>query len=243
MRYLDEDGDEVDGPECQVCGGPRAHPHPDGPADEGPMFVCDPCVDDARAYSMPTPTGSHQPMTSRLGLAAATAYAATILAANYAIAHVGTQAFPGGPHTIPVGFGLDAPSGVLFIGLAFTFRDVVQLTLGRWATIAAICAGAALSYLVAPSFAAASAVAFLVAEFLDFAVYTPLERRNWLAAVTASNVVGAVVDTFMFLTIAFGSITYWQGQIVGKLWMTVAALVVLVPIRRRLAPAPTPAIA
>ena len=50
--------------------------------------------------------------------ALAAVYAATIPAANWAINHWGDVQFPGGPHTIPVGFGLSAPSGVLFVGLA-----------------------------------------------------------------------------------------------------------------------------
>lgn len=48
-------------------------------------------------------------------------------------------------------------------------------------------AGAGLSALTAPALAVASAVAFLVAERADFAVYTPLRRRGWARAVAASN--------------------------------------------------------
>lgn len=173
-------------------------------------------------------------MTRRLGLLAAIGYAACILLANYFIAHVGDQSYPGGPHTVPVGFGYAAPSGVLWVGVAFTLRDIVQRTLGaRWVA-GAILVGASLSYFVAPSFAAASALAFLVSELVDFGAYTALEPVNWLAAVGVSNVAGLVIDTFVFLSVAFGSIQFWQGQILGKLWMTVAAVAVLIPLRRRL---------
>jgi uncharacterized PurR-regulated membrane protein YhhQ (DUF165 family) len=114
----------------------------------------------------------------------------------------------------------------------------VQTTLGRWWVVAGIVAGASLSYLVAPSFAVASGVAFLVSEALDFAVYTPLaDSGRVLMAVGASNTVGAVIDTFVFLWLAFHSLTFWQGQVIGKLWMTALALVVLVPWRRRMATA------
>lgn len=170
----------------------------------------------------------------KVGYVALIAYIATVVLANYAIQHWGTQAFPGGPHTIPVGFGYQAPSGVLFVGLAFTLRDFVQSDLGKRWVVGAILVGAALSYVVAPSLALASAVAFLLSEALDFAVYTPLvERDRVLPAIALSNTVGLIVDTFVFLWLAFHSLQFWQGQVVGKAWMTLLALVVLVPVRAR----------
>lgn len=173
-------------------------------------------------------------MTRKLGYAALAAYAACIVLANYFIQHVGTQPFPGGPHTINVGFGYSAPSGVLWVGLAFTVRDFVQQSLGKRVVVGAIVVGAGLSYLVAPSLAFASGAAFLLSEALDFAVYTPIvERGRVLAAVLLSNTVGLVIDTFVFLWLAFHSITFWQGQVVGKAEMTALAVVVLIPARRR----------
>lgn len=151
-------------------------------------------------------------------------YVATIFAANWAIASFGV---------VPVGFGLVAPAGVYFAGLAFTFRDLVQEYLGRVATVVAIAVGAALSAVVSPQFAAASGIAFLVSELADFVVYTPLRRRNWLGAVAASNVVGFVADSALFLTLAFGSLEFLAGQLVGKGWMTVLAVAVVWLIRRR----------
>jgi uncharacterized PurR-regulated membrane protein YhhQ (DUF165 family) len=169
----------------------------------------------------------------RVGVVAFLAYVATVVAANWFVQHVGQATPGGGPHTIPVGFGYRAPSGVLWVGLAFTLRDVVQSTVGKRPVLAAIVIGAGLSYFVAPSLAWASAVAFLVSETLDFAVYTPLvERGVVVAAVVLSNTVGLLVDTFVFLQVAFHSLDFWQGQVVGKAWMTVLALVVLVPARR-----------
>ncbi len=176
----------------------------------------------------------------RIGITALVAYIATVWLANYFVTHIGTQQFPGGPHLIPVGFGLEGPSGVLWVGAALVLRDVVQHHLGRWPVVGAIIVGAGLAYFVAPALALASAAAFLVSEALDFAVYTPLaERDRMFAAVSASNVIGAAVDTFLFLWIAFGSVRFWQGQIVGKLWMTLPAVAVLAVLRsrRQMAPA------
>lgn len=172
-----------------------------------------------------------------VGTAAFVLYVATVVAANWFVQHVGEQAFPGGPHTIPVGFGYRAPSGVLWIGVAFTLRDVVQSMLGKQAVVTGIAAGAVLSYAIAPSLAWASAVAFLVSEALDFIVYTPLvERGRVVSAVTLSNTVGVVIDTVVFLQVAFGSLDFWQGQLIGKGWMTLLALLLIVPARRALAP-------
>lgn len=168
------------------------------------------------------------------GAVAFVLYAFTVVAANWSLQHLGAP-HAAGPRTIPVGFGYDAPSGVLWIGVAFTLRDVVQSTLGKGATIAAILVGAALSYVVAPSFAFASAAAFLVSEALDFAVYTPLvDHGRVVLAVALSNTVGLLIDTFVFLQLAFHSLDFWQGQVIGKTWMTVLALAVIVPARRTL---------
>lgn len=173
-------------------------------------------------------------MNRKLGIAALLAYVGTVVAANWFVQHIGTQPFPHGPHTIPVGFGQRAPSGVLWVGLAFTLRDFVQSILGKRTVIVAILVGAALSYFVAPSLAWASACAFLLSEALDFGVYTPLiERGKVVAAIGLSNTVGLIVDTFVFLWLAFHSLNFWQGQVIGKAWMTLLALVILVPIRSR----------
>ncbi|MBU4213584.1 MAG: VUT family protein [Actinobacteria bacterium] len=85
---------------------------------------------------------------------------------------------------------------------------------------------------MSPNFAVASATAFLFSEFADIAVYTPLRRRRWLTAVVASNTVGLVVDSLLFLWLAFGSLTYLSGQVVGKAWMTALAVALMAVARR-----------
>jgi uncharacterized PurR-regulated membrane protein YhhQ (DUF165 family) len=146
-------------------------------------------------------------------------YMASIVAANLTLALVGV---------VPVGFGLMAPAGVLWAGAALTLRDMVQERLGRHAVLAAIVAAAALSAIVAPSFALASAVAFALSELADFAIYTPLRARGWwLVAVAGSNTVGLVVDSALFLLLAFGSLEYLGGQLVGKAYVTAATVALL----------------
>ena len=77
----------------------------------------------------------------------------------------------------------------------------------------------------------------MLSELADFSVYTPLQRRRLMLAVVASSVVGLVVDSVVFLMLAFGSLTYLPGQIVGKLW-AVAVAVPLVRLLRRAVPTP-----
>ena len=70
----------------------------------------------------------------------------------------------------------------------------------------------------------ASAVAFLLSELADLAVYTPLQRRRFMPAVLASSLVGLVVDSAVFLYLAFGNLDYLAGQVVGKAWMVLLTL-------------------
>lgn len=154
----------------------------------------------------------------KLGVAWLGVYIVTIVLANWLIVTYGL---------VPVGFGLLAPAGVYAVGVSFTARDLVQERLGRRWTIGAIVIGAALSALVSPQFALASGLTFLVSESADMAVYTPLRERHWLLAVSASNVVGLVVDSVLFLWLAFGSLEFLAGQVLGKTEMTIVAVVLL----------------
>jgi uncharacterized PurR-regulated membrane protein YhhQ (DUF165 family) len=67
----------------------------------------------------------------------------------------------------------------------------------------------------------------------DLGVYTPLQKRGLVLAVAASSAVGLVVDSVVFLFLAFGSLGYLPGQVIGKAWMVLLALPVVALIRRR----------
>jgi len=158
----------------------------------------------------------------------------TIPAANWMIGHLGTVCLATGPCVVPVAPGIMAPSGVLMIGAALVLRDLVQRRLGVEFGLAAIFAGAAISAAVAPAaLVVASTAAFLLSEFADFAVYTPLARRRLVLAVMASSAVGLVVDSLVFLWLAFGSLEFLPGQIIGKTWMVLLALPLVAYLRRR----------
>lgn len=158
----------------------------------------------------------------------------TIPAANWMIGHVGTVCVHNGPCLVPVAPGIMAPSGVLMVGAALVLRDLVQRRLGIEFGLGAIAAGAAISAgLAPPSLVLASATAFFLSEFADFAVYTPLARRRLVVAVVASSTVGLIVDSIVFLWLAFGSLEFLLGQIVGKLWMVLFAVPFVGYLRRR----------
>ncbi|MCU0837439.1 MAG: VUT family protein [Rhodospirillales bacterium] len=187
-------------------------------------------IDDRRSGC----AGSKTSVGRREGFVFLTLFTLSIPAANWLIGNVGTSCVPQGPCLIPVGFGLMAPSGVITIGLAFVLRDLVQRRLGvNWAVLA-ILTGAALSaWLAPPALVVASAAAFLLSEVADLAVYTPLQRRRLLAAVAASSIVGLIIDSAVFLWLAFGSLAYLPGQVVGKLWMVLLALPFVWWLRQR----------
>lgn len=161
-------------------------------------------------------------------------FALTIPAANWMIGHVGTHCAPGGPCLIPVAPGIMAPSGVVMVGLALVLRDLVQRRLGFRAGLAAILIGAALSAFVAPpALVAASTAAFLLSEGADLLVYTPLQRGRFVLAVVASSIVGLVVDSAVFLVLAFGNLDFLFGQVIGKAWMVALATPILAWLRHR----------
>jgi uncharacterized PurR-regulated membrane protein YhhQ (DUF165 family) len=191
------------------------------------------------------------------------AFVGTVIAANWALARYGI---------VPIGFGLHAPAGVFFAGLAFGLRDALHEVGGHRLILGAIAVGAAISYLIEDAvtipgglvpIALASAVAFALSELTDLAVYTPLHNkanqtrdvfvpfspvllgdgyiverphtahRWWIAAVVASNLVGAVVDSALFLWLAFGALDHMAGQIVGKAYMIAVALPIVYLARQR----------
>jgi len=162
------------------------------------------------------------------------AFMSTIPIATWMIGHVGTQCIPDGPCLIPVAPTIMAPSGVLMIGVALVLRDMVQRRLGKSWSLAAIAVGTILSGAIAPpSLVLASAAAFLISELADFAVYTPLQRRRLVLAVFASGLVGATVDSIAFLYLAFASLEFLAGQIIGKVLMVIASLPIIALLRWR----------
>ena len=140
----------------------------------------------------------------RLGLISLVLFILTIPLGNWVVTNVGLVCDPHGP------------------------------ILGNLWAVAAIAAGALLSYLLAdPAVVLGSTAAFLFSELADFAVYTPMRRRFPSSAVVVSGLVGSVVDSMIFLSLAFGSLDYLFGQVLGKFWMSLLGGAVLWYIRYR----------
>ncbi len=76
-------------------------------------------------------------------------------------------------------------------------------------------------------------MAFVLSETADLAVFTPLQRRGLVLAVAASGAVGIVVDSILFLSLAFGNLDFLWGQVIGKAWSLVAALPFIYLLRMR----------
>lgn len=151
-----------------------------------------------------------QPLTSRLNLpalAALACLAALVWLANWLIVSVGP---------VPVGFGLYAPAGVYAAAFVLVARDALHELGGRRWVAAGVLVGAALSAFLSGLLALASGAAFLVSELADWLVYSRVRARGAPLAVLASGGVGLVVDSVLFLALAFGSLAFLPGQLVGK---------------------------
>lgn len=172
-----------------------------------------------------------------VGAVSSLLFLSVVVFANWIISHVGM---------LPIGFGLQAASGTLFAGFAIAFRDIIQDTLGRFAILILIAAGTLLSFAMsAPEVALASAAAFGFGELMNFAVYTPLRTRStlgdkrWALAVASSNVAASLIDSVLFIAIAFGPsmiASFALGQFVGKLYATLLYLLIgsaIAALRRR----------
>lgn len=117
-----------------------------------------------------------------------------------------------------------APAGVFCIGAALVLRDWLQQIAGLWWTLALVVIGGGASYLIGDAagwtslqkIALASLVAFIVSETVEAAVFTPLRNRNLTAGVLASGMVGNALDSWLFLTLAFGSTAFFWGNFIGK---------------------------
>ena len=162
------------------------------------------------------------------------AFAACVPVANFMIEHVGTECVPNGPCLVPVAPGLTAPSGVLIVGLALVLRDLLQRRLGLSWSLTAILLGSILSAAFAPAaLVVDSATEFLLSEIADLLVFTPIQRRGLVRAAMASSGVGLLVDSMVFLSLAFGSLEFLPGQVVGKALMVLLTLPFLTWVRNR----------
>ena len=94
----------------------------------------------------------------------------------------------------------------LLIGLDLTLRDWLHVKLKTWQMGGLILGTSALTYLLNPAagmIAVASAMSFLIAALVDWAVFVKT-TGSWIKKANISNTAGAAVDSLLFPTIAFG---------------------------------------
>ena len=113
--------------------------------------------------------------------------------------------------------GISFPAGAVAIGFTFTARDLVQRRFGKWGCWFWMFVAAGISALFSPTLALASLGAFVVAEGLDWAVFTTTPLSFRVRAIV-SNIVGTPLDSVVFVYLAFGPIwdAMW-GQTIIKL--------------------------
>ncbi len=78
-----------------------------------------------------------------------------------------------------------------------------------------------------------SGLAFFISQNLDIKIFDHLRNKNWFVAPLTSSVLGSIVDTFLFFSIAFYAtevpwITLAIGDLIVKLFIT---LLMLIPFR------------
>ena len=149
------------------------------------------------------------------------AYILLIVLVNYGFIKIQPVILPGGVAWPPI---------ALVVGFVFVVRDFAQREVGHYILVAMVI-GAVLSYFMAtPQVAVASALAFVISELVDWAVYSftgkPLSQR-----ILYSSLIGTPVDSLVFLyLIGYFSVA---GVLAMTLSKMVGAVVVWWLVRRR----------
>lgn len=148
-------------------------------------------------------------------------YIALIVVVNYAFSIVDPIILPNGSAWPPVS---------LIVGFIFVSRDLAQREIGHGVIIAMLIGGVISYFMASPQIAMASVAAFLVSEFIDWAIYT-FTGKTLSQRILLSSVVATPVDSAVFLYMAgFGSPFAVLIQTLSKL---VGAVIVWWFIRQR----------
>jgi len=130
--------------------------------------------------------------------------------------------------------GLTFPAGAAVIGFTFTARDLVQRRFGKWGCWLWMFAAAGISALFSPTLALASLGAFVIAEGLDWMVFTatPLSFRG---RAIVSNLVGTPLDSIVFVSLAFGPA--WDAMWGQTLIKLTSSLLIVFFVKNAMSPA------
>jgi len=106
--------------------------------------------------------------------------------------------------------------GAFTYPVAFLVTDLANRQFGpataRRIVYVGFIVGVALSFwLSEPRIAIASGTAFLIGQLLDISVFNELRRTSWWKAPLAASMIGTVIDTALFFSIAFASVFAFIG--------------------------------
>lgn len=120
-------------------------------------------------------------------------YVGAIVTANFTVAIFG-------PFVSPI-------NAFLLIGLDLTIKDYLQIKMKPAQIMLLIITSGVISYALNPAIgmiAVASVIAFIVSSLVDYGVFS-ITKGSWIRRANSSNIAGAVVDSILFPTIAFGA--------------------------------------
>jgi len=108
--------------------------------------------------------------------------------------------------------------GAFTYPVSFLVTDMTNRWLGPRAARRVIYAGFATAVVLSvvlstPRIAVASGSAFLMAQLLDVGVFNRLRRASWWLAPFAASLLGSVLDTAIFFSIAFGPLGALFGPV------------------------------
>ena len=87
--------------------------------------------------------------------------------------------------------------------------------------------------LISIRIAVGSGTAFLIAQLVDVNIFDKLRYKVWYAAPLTSSLIGSIIDTFIFFSIAFyGTGINWISLSLGDLFVKIfVALMMLIPFK------------
>ncbi len=100
--------------------------------------------------------------------------------------------------------------GAFIYPIAFLITDLTNRQFGPKAARMVVAAGFVIAvafsiWASTPRIAIASGSAFLLAQLLDISIFNRLRRSNWWKAPLLSSLIGSVLDTAMFFSLAFAA--------------------------------------
>ncbi|EKF17815.1 queuosine precursor transporter [Nitratireductor pacificus] len=111
--------------------------------------------------------------------------------------------------------------GAFTYPVAFLVNDLTNRRFGPAAARRVVLSGFAIAvllsiWLASPRLAVASGTAFLLAQLLDVAVFDRLRTSAWWRAPLISTLIGSVLDTVLFFSIAFAQVFAFLDTALGR---------------------------